>query len=392
MDIRIEGAFATVAALTVALTVALSPVFAQAAAGDAGADSRASTEATPSPGHAVAARLGEEVAPRAQSEVMVFATWHLSAFRDWLQDEQLDSTLDALARYAPTRIAVERLPPDEVALLAERAAHDPAARRVIDQFARAIVPAGQAAQEALGLDRIAAERHASTLLEIAQDTPDSARRAALAAHFLAAYEIDSAALQWSYLSADERASATHVPDAIRDALDTHLARTDEVVRVALPLARRLGLQRIHPVDSQYEAIRTLAFPEDVVNAVFGRANEASRRNEDLQRVLALGEQARERGDLLALYRDTNAYAVQVDDASQWASWLALDDDDGLARFRYAMWELRNQRMATHVMDVAASTRPERVLFVVGLSHKAYVDRALAPQLGIRLVQFDAYAD
>jgi Family of unknown function (DUF5694) len=344
----------------------------------------------PAPGHAVEARLADDVSPRAQSEVMVLGTWHLTAFRDWLQPQQLETTLDALERYAPTRIAVERLPPDELALLAERAPHDPAAQRVIDQFARSILSAGQAAQQALGLERIAAERRASALLDGAGASLDAATRAELAVHLLAAYEIDSAALQWSYLSERERASATTVPADIRAALDTHLDRTDEVIRVAMPLARRLGLQRIHPVDSQYEAVRTLAFPEEVVDAVFGRANEASRRNPDLQRVLALGEQARMRDDLLALYLATNAHATQVDDASQWASWLTLDDEDGLARFRHAMWELRNQRMAAHVMDVAASTRPERVLFIVGLSHKAYVDRALAPHLGVRLVEFQDY--
>ncbi|TWH15396.1 MULTISPECIES: hypothetical protein [Pseudoxanthomonas] len=51
-----------------------------------------------------------------------------------------------------------------------------------------------------------------------------------------------------------------------------------------------------------------------------------------------------------------------------------------------MWELRNQRMAANVLDVAASPRPERVMLLVGASHKAFVDRALAPHLGISLVQ------
>lgn len=81
----------------------------------------------------------------------------------------------------------------------------------------------------------------------------------------------------------------------------------------------------------------------------------------------------------------------MSDAGQWIPWTTLQHPGGLHRFRYAMWELRNQRMAIHVMDVAASAQPERVLFIVGYSHKAYLDRALAPALTIRLVQAQDYA-
>jgi hypothetical protein len=88
------------------------------------------------PGSAVETQLGPLVRPELRSEVLVVGTAHLAGI-DWIQPAHLDGVLDLLAWFAPTRIAVERLSPDEVALLLERAVHDRGAQQVLDQFCRA---------------------------------------------------------------------------------------------------------------------------------------------------------------------------------------------------------------------------------------------------------------
>jgi pheromone shutdown protein TraB len=50
--------------------------------------------------------------------------------------------------------------------------------------------------------------------------------------------------------------------------------------------------------------------------------------------------------------------------------------------------VRNLRQATHIVDLAATGRPERVLVVVGAAHKASIERVLATQLTVRLVQLE----
>lgn len=372
--------------LVLALIAAIAMPVAQASGEEAaGAGKR--------PSQAVEDRLGSHVVPRMQSEVMVFGSWHLAVFQEWLEPRHMEGTFALLERYAPTRIAVERIPPDEIALLAERAPHDPVAKQTLDRFGSASVPAGPAMQGALGVDRVAAERRAEELLAGIGPEADAAERVELAGYLLAAYEFDSAALQWSYLSASERASADTFPDEVRDALDERLQRTDEIVSLAMPLARRLGLQRLYHADSQYDSIRALAFPSETVDEVYDRAFAELRASETFQRLMAKPDLAREEdGDLLGLFLDVNTYAVQLDDNLQWVPWLTMDHPSGLDRTRYAMWELRNHRMAERVVDAAASTRPERVLFIVGFSHKSHVDRLLEPHLGIRLVQPAAYEE
>lgn len=337
------------------------------------------------PGSAVETQLGPLMRPELRSEVLVVGTAHLAGI-DWIQPAHLDGVLDLLARFAPTRIAVERLPPDEVALLLERAAHDRGAQQVLDQFAGPIVTHDRAMQQALGVDRAMARSKAEALLADAGGLAEPAR-VELVGLLLAAYEFDSAALQWSYLSPEARARAQVVPEPTRQALDQRLAASDEIAALAMPLARRLGLQRLDPVDSQYEAVRTLALPEAALEEASRQAwGEEWRATPAARRMQHLFDQAAESHDMLALLRQLNSEAVQRDDAMQWHGWLVQDRADGVHRFRYAMWELRNQRMAANVLDVAASPRPERVMLLVGASHKAFVDRALAPHLGISLVQ------
>lgn len=340
-------------------------------------------------GDAVERALAGAVTPRVQSEVLVLGSWHTRGFKQ-MEPRHLDSTLVRLDRYAPTRIAVETLPPDEIALLLAQREHSAGARFVLDTFAKDIVKHGDAMQAHLRTDRLTAASRAEALLKDAGADMADAARIELAGHLLAAYEYDSAVLQWSYLDPEKREVAT-LPQSVREALDAQVQSKDERVTVAMAMARRHGLQRIHPVDSHYEVIRTLGFPQDVIDDVFDDpAQEIWRKRAEIQRVRALPKAALEAGDLLGLMRELNSPTVQQEDATQWLSWLRMDHPSGLHRFRYAMWELRNARMAAGVLNVAASTQPERVLVVVGYSHKAYLERELASKLSVKLRQFDEF--
>jgi hypothetical protein len=328
--------------------------------------------------------LAPQVTPAFQSEVLVLGTSHLDRYGERLRAEHLERLLALLEAFAPTRIAVESLTADEVALLGEREAHDPAAARVLNMFARGALNTGRAMQEALGIDRVAAELRAGALGGRAGLTP--AERLELVGLQLAAYELNSATLQWSYLPEPVRSGAGPLPPQIRDLLNRRLLSANEIVTLALPLARRLGLQQLHSMDSQYDGVRILSAPADELTALLtdpargelqdgrGRAHADSIR-----------EHAFAAGDLLPLYLYGNSDAYHTVDVAQW-NWLFQGRHaGGLDRLRYALWELRNLRQAMHILDVAGSTRPERVLVIVGSAHKPYLDRVLATQLSVRLV-------
>jgi hypothetical protein len=333
--------------------------------------------------------LRPQVTPAFQSDVLVLGTTHLSGSGDRLRPEHLEPLLAVLQRFAPTRIAVESLTADEIALLAEREVHDAAAAEVINMFARGTVTSGRRMQEAVGLDRVAAERRARTILEKADSARTPDERLEAVRYLLAAFEPVSAALQWSYLSDDVRQRSAALPPDVLELLERRLHSANEIYTLAVPLARRLGLEWIHAIDSQYEGVRTLSASPDALRELFTDPGRGELRDHAAGKYAdSVKEAAFAAGDLLPLYRHANSAAYQAGDVSQWNWLFQLRNSSGLDRFRYAMWELRNLRQAMNVVDVAASGRPERLLVIVGSSHKAHLDKLLATQLSVRLVQLE----
>lgn len=350
------------------------------------------------PAHAAGQVTGDVIdsvlAPRVtsalQSEVAVLGTPHLSGHRDRVRPEQLERLLGLLQAFAPTRIAVESLTADEIAMLAEREAHDPAAAEIVRMFARGTLELGRLMQRTLAIDRVAAARRAQAILEKSNWAPDDDARLELVAHWLAAFEFNSAALQWSYLPQDVRSRATNLPADARARMDRFLASSNENVLLALVLARRLGLQTIIPIDSQYDGVRTLSAPAEALEELFSDPRRAQMRDAaHAARADGMRDAAFEAGDLLPLYRYMNSREHMAGDATQWHWLFAGGNSAGVDRLRYAMWELRNLRQATNILDAAASVRPERLLVVVGAAHKAPVERLLATQLSVKLLDFDA---
>jgi hypothetical protein len=331
--------------------------------------------------------LAPLVAPQFRSDVLVLGTSHLAGERERLTEAHLAPLLSRLEAYAPTRIAIEALTTDELALLAQREASDPAAAELLGMFGGSIVNAGRSVQQQLDIDHVTAELRARALLDGERRALTDDERLSAVAYLLAAYDFNSAALQWSYLSATARASAASLPHAVHEMLQRRLQSANEIVTVAMPLARRLELQRLYPMDSQYEGVRTLALPRAALTELLSDPARGSLQDTQWRaRADSVRDAAFAGGDLLPLYEFTNSVENQRGDMTQWRWLFENTNSAGLDRFRYAMWELRNLRQATSIVDIAASTRPERVLVIVGASHKAYLDRLLATQLGVRLVQ------
>jgi hypothetical protein len=347
----------------------------------------APTHAPSAPGAAIDAVLAPQVRPEFQAQVLVLGTIHLANYRDRLQAEHLESLLARLEAFAPTHIAVEALTPDELAILAEREAHDPAAVELLDMFGRGTVTAGAAMQRELGVDRVAAERLARSILDRGGPPRTDDERLEAVAHLLAAYDFHSAALQWTYLSPEARAAGGSIPADLRARLDRQLSSANEIATIAGVLARRLGHQRLHSMDSQYDGVRMLSLPRDELTELMGHPARSQLSDVERRRMTdAVRDAAFEAGDLLPFYLHINGPEHQEDDATQW-NWLFQGlFPDRSDRLRYANWEVRNLRQATHVVDIAAAPGAERVLVIVGASHKAAVERVLATQLTVRLVQ------
>ncbi len=215
-------------------------------------------------------------------------------------------------------------------------------------------------------------------------------RRRLILHLVAAYDVPSSVLQWSYLPADARVADGVLPPAIASFLDVELCSPAEPVSVGVALARRLNLQRIASVDDHVDDEVGLATGLNgrLAAELEGTRAFAELRGssyfEDAQRLLP---DAAETGDLMALYLELNSPAhLNKDVAAQWHLFYRTRLKSNLDRARAALWEARNLNIASRIRQAAAVHSGGRVLVVIGAAHKPFLDQYLGQMMDVEVVQ------
>lgn len=311
-----------------------------------------------------------------RTEVLVLGTTHLSGYADRFRPELLDSLIDALARWGPDAVGVERDPPEVYSGI--DAEEEPG-------YARS-------AQEALGVSLERALAVSDSLLGEASAgelSPDD--RLELVRHLVAATRLPTATLHWTRLPARPRSRAD-LPEEAREALERRAeGAANEIYSIGVRLARERGLARVHDIDDHTsERVYDL---ERAVARGLGKHLASHPTHDSVRAYMKEGErrtaEAIEAGELLPYYRWKNApRTVSRDVRLQWGIFLELADDTPLAQKRLAHWEIRNLKMVTHVRKMTLHHPGGRVLVIVGAGHKAFFDAYLDRMLDVEVVHLD----
>ncbi|MBO9526249.1 MAG: hypothetical protein J7517_08985 [Sphingobium yanoikuyae] len=318
------------------------------------------------------------------NEVMVLGTPHLSGWSKDFDAQALVPLIDRLAAWKPQAIAVETLSGLQCDAL----------RRAPFRYAETVETYcwdATPARQATGLDVPAATAEVERRLTAWPERPTASDRRHLAALFLAAADQGSALVQWLRLDGADR----HVGDGL-DAilvarLETLRQRRNEEFLIAAPLAARLGLERLEPMDD-HSADRPYrnAEEEKAAGAAIMKAwdNEATARRKAADAALQPG--IRTGAGVLALYRAYNApdQAQAIYD-SDFGAALKEPSPERFGRGYAGYWEVRNLRMAANIRDVFAAAPGQRMLVIVGASHKFYLQAYLDMMHDVRLVDTDA---
>ena len=324
------------------------------------------------------------VAPEARTQVLVLGTDHLAGVEGF-QREQLAELLDLLEDFAPTAICVERLPGRTIGAM-QAAAGDFDA--VLERFAGGLVRQGEAVRERHGWTRGQAEERVRTLLSELGPEPDVPERVRLAEAFLAAFDGASATLQYLRAGSPEEGLA----EDQRDYLRGRARSANEVESLAVPLALRVGLDRIHAVDDHMDKDDYMR----VIDAFVAELQESDEMKKieagaplynEASESIAAGVRT---GNLLPHYRWLNSMDYgRRDIETQWDLFLRTRFPSGLDGTRLALWEVRNLNIASNVRRVTAGDPGGRCLVLIGASHKPFLDAHLARGLDLRVVQLEA---
>jgi len=332
-----------------------------------------------------------------RTRVLVLATFHLRQIAETFSPGMLDDLVSRLEKFRPDAVCVEALPGSRVQELALRRDAGPLYGEVLDGFAARHLGLGKRAMDLLQTAPEAASAKVRELLRAARASGSGhmspGDRAGLALWMLAAYEPDSAALQWSLLSAGEKEAQTVVPPGLAADLDGEAARVNEVPALAARLARRLGLEKLDPVDDFEDLDAYAEFMPQMEkdfegNPLLAAASKSPIYSESSARL----EACVRAGDLLPQYVFLNSpeYA-KADIESQWGVFLRTRFASGTDRSRLGLWENRNLKIAARIRAVAALHPGGRILVIYGAAHKPFLEAYLARTADIELVQLEETA-
>jgi hypothetical protein len=238
------------------------------------------------------------------------------------------------------------------------------------------------------VDRRGASEQASAMLASFEGKPlDSishAERKRAAFLLAAAYELPSAALQWSYLPVEQRVADEVVSSEVAVALTGTLSSHNEVTALGIALAARMRLQRLQGVDDQSDALFQLRSGEQLMREL-SQSPELARLQDSLliKELPGRLQKHAATGDWLGLYRwmNTPAYAAGDVDA-QWHIFHRTRLASGLDRRRAGLWEVRNLRIAANIRTAAAEFNAKRALVIIGASHKPFLDAYLQAMMDV----------
>lgn len=317
-----------------------------------------------------------------RTQVVVLGTAHLRSTPPALGPQAFEPLLTRLAAFKPDQISVEMLSGAQCDYLRAYAF-------AYEDTAKTYCPDTGPARAQLKLDNAAAEREIEALLS-ADQAFDVAQRRRLVALYLAVGEPPSAAVQWLHLPPAERVADAVLTPALVAQVEKLLARRSEETLIAIPLAVRLGLQRIHPVDD-HTGDRAAGPVDEAtygmnMKRLWSNPHAESRHKRDAE----AQDQALASGQVLAWYRWLNSpQAARLAVAGDFGAAAGDTSAQRTGRAYLAYWETRNLRMAANLREVLGRTRAHRLLTVVGASHKAYYERYLGVMSDIELIDVDA---
>ncbi|WMW79673.1 DUF5694 domain-containing protein [Undibacterium cyanobacteriorum] len=305
------------------------------------------------------------------NQVFVLGTPHLSEFSKDFSASHLRLVVEKMEAWKPEIIAIEKISGVQCDHM----------KRYQFRYAdtvKSYCPDTSDAQRATGLDVPAATAEIEKQLPNLSKEASAAQRRHLAALFLAAGEGPSALVQWLKLAESERRVGDGIDDALMQRLEKMKTSMNENIQIAVPLAVRLGLERIYSVDDHTaDSGPSSAEDEKGANEAISKAwnNTVGAKRRIVQDKLEKLTHSPE--EVLQMYRGYNSTSLYpLIFGSDFGAAMNEGSSKHYGRQYLGYWETRNLRMVSNIRDVMGMAPGKRTLAIVGVSHKPYYEAYL----------------
>ena len=319
------------------------------------------------------------------AKVFVLGTKHLSGMKGKHDVSVLEPLLKKLEALNPDLIAIEALGPMETKLMSEFRAGNVNA---LSNYGWFQMRHAVTAQNDLGMNWNDAMRaiEIDGLTCDVKAEHDELQRCLLT--YLASYDYYTALLGWSMATDAFKEKFKKSYKYIAEDFDKRLTSTNEYVTIAVELAKRLGHNRLYPVDSHLEKGPVMRLFADEDNEAEGNVimEHMMKDKSFIEKMDKLWNESAEAGDVLPYFQWTNSpEGMQGDIDFQWTPWLEKDGQTNVGHRRVILWEHRNLNMATYISRVMAENPGKTMIYVVGSSHKFFVEKYLKSAMGFEII-------
>ncbi|MBS1552352.1 MAG: hypothetical protein JST15_09835 [Bacteroidetes bacterium] len=314
------------------------------------------------------------------TKVLVLGTPHLNTI-EGVSEIHLSHLLDSLAIKEFNVIALEQMPPELLLDIKSRTAQS--WQELYSYYSNSI-NIGKRFQIQFNLSFENANILSDSLSKKAN--LNQSERILLMQASLCSYDLWTAVLNYSLLT-----DKSKLDTAIINLLGGYANSTNELNLIGVNLAKQLNINRLNYIDNlQDETILELEFPtffSDYASSkdeIDKMVSKATIYNEIKQ----LTSESLKRKDLFLLYKFLNSVRYMTEDYyGQWELWLKTNFKSKADRSRYSLWEMRNLQIAVNIMRLVAEHPEEKILIVIGASHKSFLEKYLMQMPDIELLQF-----
>jgi len=243
----------------------------------------------------------------------------------------------------------------------------------------------------LKLDSERLNNEIDSLLNIAKNkaTLDLRIRKELIELFILNFDFFSAALNLKYLTENE-ISQLKFEKKILDKLRLLLEKSDEKITIGLRLANQLKLNRVYSVgdnsDKRYlNKISDKLYNEMILSDVY-QNHRAEILNQTADNKLKEGITKQDLFDFF-LYLNSDSYAI-TSTFNNWSIYYKMFLESGLDRTRIGLWEMKNLRVASNIREVSAFYPSKRILVIIDVSKKVFVEEYLKKMTDIKIVKMN----
>ncbi len=314
------------------------------------------------------------------TKVLVLGTAHLDAI-EGVSEIHLTHLLDTLKNYKFDVIALEQMPPE---LLLDIKSRPALPWQELYSYYSKSNEIGQRFQKQNNFTFEIAKNLVDSLSK--KSNLNEIERTQLMNASLSMYDLWSASLNYQLLK-----NKTKLDTAIVNVLERCVKSNNELNLIGVNLSKRLNIKRLNYIDNlQDETILSMDFPNFFPDYVASK-NEIDKLvskatiYKEIEQLTVEGIKSK---DLLPLYKLLNSEKYAIEDYNgQWELWLKTNFKSKTDRSRYSLWEMRNLQIAANIMRLVANHPEEKILIVIGASHKSFLEKYLKQMPDIELLQF-----